>query len=294
MADDRQFYIEYRGDSIELPLGETVVGRDVGCRLRFNDPAVSRRHLRFIRRAEEVFLEDLGSSNGTLLNGARVHGPRRVLDGDHITVGSRTLIVKVAENDDDATMRMLTLAIDDAAPVDVRALTMRTAQIAAPTIPPINRQQCPQCGADVSDADDECAACHFQWGGFRATSRTDVRGGRAQTADPTERIDRRRDERAAVELQLVYVSSELEIEATTRDLSTSGVFVCSQVLDPIGTECQLTILVDGGPPLNVRGVVRRVVDHDPRQQRESGLGVEFVGLGAADRTWLETVIARAA
>lgn len=285
MRDDRQFYIEYRGDSIELPLGETLVGRDVGCRLRFNDPAVSRRHLRFIRRAEEVFLEDLGSSNGTLLNGARVHGPRRVLDGDQITVGSRTLTIKVAEDDDDATMRLLTLALDDAAPADVRALTMRTAQIAAPTLPPQNRPKCPQCGADVTDADAECPTCHVHGGGFRAPSRIGVGARRPP--------DRRRHERRPVELQLVYVSPELEIEATTRDLSTSGVFVCSQVLDPIGTECQLTILVDGGPPLNVRGVVRRVVDHDPRQQRESGLGVEFVDVAAADRGWLEAVIARA-
>ena len=48
-------YIEYLGDSIELPIGETVIGRDVGCAMRFNDSAVSRRHLRFVRRQDDVF-----------------------------------------------------------------------------------------------------------------------------------------------------------------------------------------------------------------------------------------------
>ena len=35
---DVHYYIEYLGNSVELPLGETIVGRDVGCKLRFNDP----------------------------------------------------------------------------------------------------------------------------------------------------------------------------------------------------------------------------------------------------------------
>jgi hypothetical protein len=104
-------------------------------------------------------------------------------------------------------------------------------------------------------------------------------------------LNRRRHDRQVIELHLVYTSSELEIEAMSRDLSESGVFVCTQVLDPIGTECQLTILVDGGPPIDVHGVVRRVVeraiDGDP-----IGLGVEFVGLGEPQRSWIRTTIDR--
>src|SRR5574341_2288107 len=89
------------GDCVELPLGETIVGRDVTCALRFNDPAVSRRHLRFIRRATEVFVEDLGSSNGTLLNGRTVGAPLRIVDGDTIECGSRLLTVRIAEGYDE-------------------------------------------------------------------------------------------------------------------------------------------------------------------------------------------------
>src|SRR5688572_2751142 len=89
-------YIEYEGDSIEIPFGATVIGREVGCTLRFNDPSVSRRHLRFIRREGEVFVEDLGSSNGTLLNGRRVTAPIHVRADDIVTIGGRELIVRIS------------------------------------------------------------------------------------------------------------------------------------------------------------------------------------------------------
>jgi len=105
---------------------------------------------------------------------------------------------------------------------------------------------------------------------------------------PTDRpTDRRMNERLPLELRVIYASSELEIEATTRNISSSGVFVCSLVLDPVGTPCDLTLLIDGGPPLRMHGIVRRVEQQDP-----VGLGIEFIDVGAAERTWLEIAISR--
>ena len=68
-------YLEYLGDAVELPIGETVIGRDIGCSLRFNDPSVSRRHLKIVRRLVE-------SLNGkvtrwTLLTRNKAEGTRR-------------------------------------------------------------------------------------------------------------------------------------------------------------------------------------------------------------------------
>jgi len=276
-VDELHYYIEYLGNSVELPLGETIVGRDVGCRLRFNDPAVSRRHLRFVRRVDEVFVEDLKSSNGTKLNGRPVISPTRLDDGDAILVGGRTLFVRVsdAESVSSQTLNLAEL------PSDARALRARTAPQPV-TVPPATHQRCPNCGSVVTELDDECKTCRYAWGGFRAASRTDVRKG----------VAKRRHDRLPVELQLVYVSSELEIEATSRDLSPSGVFVCTQVLDPIGTKCTLTFLVDGGPPLEIHGVVRRVVANEGVDH--TGLGVEFSRVGATEKTWLETLIAQLA
>src|SRR5689334_7083849 len=90
-------FLEYMGASVELPIGETLIGRDVACAMRFNDPSVSRKHLRFIHRQGEVFVEDLGSSNGTLLNGNLVGDALRILDGDKVSVGTRLLTVRVVE-----------------------------------------------------------------------------------------------------------------------------------------------------------------------------------------------------
>jgi hypothetical protein len=276
----QRVHLEYMGDSVELPLGETVVGRDIACALRFNDPAVSRRHLRFIRRQNEVFVEDLGSSNGTLLNGRSVAAPLRIVDGDLIKVGSRVLTVRIAADSDSEQPSTLVLKNFNAADELKKMRSTATTLEMGIVRPPSANQRCPRCAAPVSDTDEECGNCRFRWGSFRPTSRTDVR------VNP---LNRRRHDRQAIELHLVYTSSELEIEAMSRDLSESGVFVCSTVLDPIGTECQLTILVDGGPPIDVRGVVRRVVER-PLEGDPIGLGVEFVEIGEQQLTWIRATI----
>ncbi|MBX7102151.1 MAG: sigma 54-interacting transcriptional regulator [Myxococcaceae bacterium] len=61
------------GTSVTLAPGESVVvGTASDASLRLSDETVSRRHLRLTRTAEGLSLEDLGSSNGTVLGGARV------------------------------------------------------------------------------------------------------------------------------------------------------------------------------------------------------------------------------
>ncbi len=281
-----QVYLDYQGDSIELPIGETLVGRDVGCALRFNDPGVSRRHLRFVRREDEVFIEDLGSSNGTLLNGRTVTAPRRLQALDTIRVGGRIMVFRILDDDDLAESTLLVKSLEAASAQrsnSMRAVTTQLSVVLAPR--GSGHQKCPRCGEPVSELDDECAGCHYAWGDFRPMTVTDVR------PNP---VTLRRHDRHPIELRLVYVSAELEIEAMTRDLSESGVFVCSHVLDPIGTACQLTILVDGGPPLRIGGIVRRVVDTHRSGGEPTGLGVEFVGATHNELTWIRAVAARMA
>ena len=87
----RRVIVEYLSDTIELPVGETVVGREITCQLRFNDSAVSRRHARIVVGPGWVTVEDLGSTNGTTLNGHALSYPRQVVDGDVVRIGGRTL-----------------------------------------------------------------------------------------------------------------------------------------------------------------------------------------------------------
>jgi len=285
----QRVHIEYMGDFVELPAGETLVGRDVTCALRFNDPAVSRRHLRFVRRHNEVFVEDLKSSNGTLLNGRTVVTPLRIADGDEVRVGARLLKVRITE-EDGAFPVPSTLVLRGMNPggAEVKIEGRPTTQLPMATG---GHQRCPKCAARVSEFDDQCGQCGFHWGSFRPMSRTDVRPNpiKAEPAPAQQGLNRRRHDRLPVELHLVYASSELEIEAVSRDLSESGVFVCSQVLDPVGTTCELTILVDGGPPIIVAGVVRRVVERESESEA-IGLGVEFVKLGVNELAWIRRTI----
>jgi hypothetical protein len=271
------------GDSIELPPGETVVGRDVTCALRFNDASVSRRHLRFIRRQHDVFVEDLGSSNGTLVNGERIAVPHQLNDGDEISIGTREVIVRVSDGDSSEPTTLIVPKLPKPV-VKVDSMRAVTAEIpiARPQAVPA-KQRCPHCGAPVTTEEDECVRCGYEWGTFRPMSRTDMK---------PKPVNRRRHDRQPIELHLVYASSELEIEAISRDLSESGVFVCTQVLDPVGTTCQLTILIDGGPPLALRGIVRRVNEREDRGE-PIGLGIEFVSVGTADLAWIRSSVARA-
>jgi len=79
------------GATIELA-GPTVVGREAGTGIRLDhDDYVSARHARIEPRLDGTWLEDLGSTNGTYVNGARVDGGRKLQTGDLVRIGSTEL-----------------------------------------------------------------------------------------------------------------------------------------------------------------------------------------------------------
>jgi pSer/pThr/pTyr-binding forkhead associated (FHA) protein len=82
-----------RGRVFEL--GEEVtVGRSPGCAVSLEDDTfTSTVHARVFRRQGELWLEDLGSTNGTWLNDERVEGLARLQRGDRVKVGSTILEV---------------------------------------------------------------------------------------------------------------------------------------------------------------------------------------------------------
>ncbi|MBX6722948.1 MAG: FHA domain-containing protein, partial [Dactylosporangium sp.] len=83
------------GRRIPLTAGASVqVGRDPTCDLSLNDDRVSRRHLHIGAGSRSVQLTDLGSSNGTYVDGDRVTGPVTLKPGQIITAGGTTLTVR--------------------------------------------------------------------------------------------------------------------------------------------------------------------------------------------------------
>jgi hypothetical protein len=89
--------------SVVLPDGRTVtvdegpltIGRLPECSIVVEDANVSRRHAELRRDGDDVVVSDLGSTNGTRVNGAQVRGARRLNDGDEITVGRTSLRFEV-------------------------------------------------------------------------------------------------------------------------------------------------------------------------------------------------------
>ena len=79
------------GTRVELA-GELVLGREQGVVL--GDAQCSRRHARLYLDAQGVVVEDLGSRNGTWVNGHRIAGPTRLSPGDQLYVGSTTLFLE--------------------------------------------------------------------------------------------------------------------------------------------------------------------------------------------------------
>jgi len=75
-----------RGETFVLP-DELTVGRGGGCGIVLDDTFVSQVHARVFRRGGDVYVEDLGSRNGTLLNGKQVGSAQRLRRGDRVQFG---------------------------------------------------------------------------------------------------------------------------------------------------------------------------------------------------------------
>jgi pSer/pThr/pTyr-binding forkhead associated (FHA) protein/uncharacterized RDD family membrane protein YckC len=91
-----QIFVEVPGKApVELPAGESVIGRSRACAVQIAETTVSRQHAIFIVEPGKVRLRDLGSSNGTFVNGQRVDGEMPLADGDRVVVGEAELVLRM-------------------------------------------------------------------------------------------------------------------------------------------------------------------------------------------------------
>ncbi len=74
-----------RGRRIPLDADHMVVGREPTCDVRFDDPHVSRAHAALQRRGNAVYVQDLGSSGGTFVNGTSASTAHELHAGDVLT-----------------------------------------------------------------------------------------------------------------------------------------------------------------------------------------------------------------
>jgi two-component system, cell cycle response regulator len=89
---------DQQGKRLELTRNVTRLGRDLDSDLVLLDDGVSRRHARIERSGESWLVMDVGSRNGTLLNGQPLSGVKRLKNGDMLKLGS--VIVKYLSGSD--------------------------------------------------------------------------------------------------------------------------------------------------------------------------------------------------
>jgi sigma-B regulation protein RsbU (phosphoserine phosphatase) len=81
----------------KLEAALTTIGRSSGCEIHLADASVSRRHAEIARRGDSFFIRDLGSHNGTRVNGREVRAALEIRPGDGIEVGDVVLRASAEE-----------------------------------------------------------------------------------------------------------------------------------------------------------------------------------------------------
>ncbi|HWL06983.1 MAG TPA: FHA domain-containing protein [Planctomicrobium sp.] len=98
---------KHSGTIIPLPDGKFLIGREEDCHLRPNSDLVSRHHCVFTVDDFTVRLRDLGSTNGTLVNGERIRGGVVLNSGDIVSIGKIELRVIVKTPDQDTVSNIV-------------------------------------------------------------------------------------------------------------------------------------------------------------------------------------------
>lgn len=81
------------GAAYTLEGDQLMIGRDSTNEIVINDAEVSRRHARMTFQGGKYVLEDLGSTNGTFVNGQRLAGPRVLKPGEVVSFGEQIVLV---------------------------------------------------------------------------------------------------------------------------------------------------------------------------------------------------------
>lgn len=85
-----------KGQAIEINDASFLIGRDPACHLRPNNPTTSRKHAVIERRGGRIFVRDLGTTNGTILNDRNLRGEEaEATDGDRLMIGPLAFTVSI-------------------------------------------------------------------------------------------------------------------------------------------------------------------------------------------------------
>lgn len=152
-----RWYLDFAGRRLALAPGDLVVGRNPdsdssSALLPVSDSTVSRHHARLRLADGRLFLADLGSSNGTFVNGRRLRGETELSPGDRLRLGRVRLQVGRGE------------VAAGAAAIPVPGERLGSGR----------RRFCPSCGGRVGTEDGVCPHCGEDLTSERPLSRSEA------------------------------------------------------------------------------------------------------------------------
>lgn len=134
---------------------------------------------------------------------------------------------------------------------------------------------CPGCRALVSESDRVCPRCGLERP-YTAPKRATV-GGQ----------ERRSNTRRELDIRALYVSSSLTVEDDVINISSGGLFIVSDLLDPVGTRADVILYKGGRGRARIGGEVVHVISApEPQQGIRPGMGIRFTRITPAAQSWL--------
>ncbi len=104
------------GTAYALESAEIHIGRDAQNDIVIAEADISRRHARLTRQGDGYILEDLGSTNGTFVNGQRLSAPYALRPGDEVRLGPKVVLVYERIADPNATVAISAETLQTTAP----------------------------------------------------------------------------------------------------------------------------------------------------------------------------------
>ena len=91
LPESASWFLQFYSRTFVLSQGENVVGRDPACAAVIDEPDVSRYHARILIAGDSATIEDLGSKNGTFVDGVRIREKTALSPGNEIRLGATVL-----------------------------------------------------------------------------------------------------------------------------------------------------------------------------------------------------------
>ena len=155
--------LRFMFQEIDLAEGSFLIGRSPSCNLTLEDPLVSRHHARITVDPENAKISDLGSRNGTMVNGEPLFDDHPLAHNDRIRIGSHEMVFLEERRFTTGQLRVTGALV---------ACPQCRAMLAA------GGQACPHCGAKLPGATRACPRCRVLEGRCEELTRVPVREDR--------------------------------------------------------------------------------------------------------------------